>query len=341
MEHFQLTDKQRDELIIELNIARKKRAKDAYKINAIILLGSGWTLRAVANALFLSDETIGKYKKDYINGGIKKLLKTSHRGGICKLTENQQRVLCEELDTNIYLTTAQVLAFVEKAFGISYSISGMNDLLHNLGYNYKKPKLVPGKSDPELQEIFVKQYEDFMRTKPKNVAVYFMDGVHPQHNTMAAYGWIKKGEARKLQTNSGRQRLNLHGAINIETLDAEVIEAKTINAVSTVDLLRQIEKACPLAKSIYVILDNAKYHHAEIVKEFLEKSKIKLTFLPTYSPNLNLIERLWRFFKKKIIYNRYYEKFRDFKTACLCFFENLKIYENEMQNLMIEKFQII
>ena len=144
MKSFQLTIDQRNELIAALRFARKSRAKDSYKINAILLLGSDWTLEAVAKALFLSDETVSKYKKDYIDGGLSTLLSKRYRGSDCKLTEKQQRVLCDELDGNIYLTTVQVVAFAEKTFGIIYSISGMNDLLHRLDYSYKKPKLVPG-----------------------------------------------------------------------------------------------------------------------------------------------------------------------------------------------------
>ena len=171
MRNFQLTTNQRNELIAALKFARKTRAKDAYKINAILLLGSAWTLEAVAEALFLSDETISKYKRDYIDGGLSKLLDKKYLGSDCKLTENEQRILCDELDGNIYLTTAQIVAFVDRTFGISYSISGMNDLLHRLDYSYKKPKLVPGKSDGELQEAFIEQYEAFMATKPDNTAV--------------------------------------------------------------------------------------------------------------------------------------------------------------------------
>lgn len=341
MKNFRLTNDQRKELIIALKFSRKSCAKDSYKINAILLLGDGWTTRSVAAALFLSDETISKYKKDYSEGGIEKLQGTNHRGSDCMLTEAQQRIFCEELDKNIYLTTAQATVFIEKEFGIIYSISGMKDLLHRLGYSYKKPKLVPGKSDSEAQESFIEQYEEFMATKPDNSAVYFIDGVHPQHNTMAAYGWIKKGEERKLQTNSGRQRVNLHGAINIETLDVEVVEGEKVNSESTVELLEQIERSCPLASAIYIILDNARYHYSKVVKEYLNRSRIKLVFLPAYSPNLNLIERLWRLFKKKILYNRYYEKFKDFREACLGFFKNIKSYDSEVRSLMTEDFHLI
>lgn len=341
MGHLKLTRDQRGELISALVEARKTNAKDSYKINAILLLSDEWTIQQVTEALFLSDETIRTYLKDYKKGGIKRLLKTGYNGSKCKLNRHQRRKLCKELDSNIYLTTNQIIEYVEREFGISYSTSGMKDLLHRLGYVYKKPKLVPGKADEELQEEFVKQYEKIMKTKPDNAAVYFADGVHPEHNTLAAYGWLKKGEERKLKTNSGRQRVNLHGAINIETLDVEIVESKRVNGSSTIELLKKIDKSCSLASIIYVILDNARYHYSKEVQEYLKNTKIKLVFLPTYSPNLNLIERLWMLFKKKILYNKYYEKFKDFKTACLGFFANISQYNNELQTLMNEEFHIL
>ena len=98
----------------------------------------------------------------------------------------------------------------------------MRDLLHRLNYVYKKPKLVPGNPDLVAQEIFAEQYEEFMQKKPENVEVLFADAVHPQHNTMAAYGWIKRGEKREVPTSSGRDRLNLHGAMNAETFEVTV-----------------------------------------------------------------------------------------------------------------------
>ena len=81
-----------------------------------------------------------------------------------------------------------------KPLGKDYSLSGLRDLLHRLGYEYKKPKLVPGNPDLEAQEEFIQYSEDFMLEKPGDTEVLFADAVHPEHNTMAAYGWIKRGK---------------------------------------------------------------------------------------------------------------------------------------------------
>ena len=123
----------------------------------------------------------------------------------------------------------------------------MRDLLHRLGYEYKKPKLIPGNPDINAQEEFITYYEEFMQDKPDDAEVLFLDAVHPEHNTIAACGWIKRGEKRELKTNSGRQRVNLHGAINAETHDVTVIESDTVNKDSTIQLLEIIHQKYFLA----------------------------------------------------------------------------------------------
>jgi ATPase subunit of ABC transporter with duplicated ATPase domains len=130
--------------------------------------------------------------------------------------------------------------------------------------------LVPGDADEGAKEIFVSQYEDFMETKGADVEVVFLDAVHPQHNTMAAYGWIRKGQQRQLKTNSARQRLNLHGAINAETTEMTVIESTTINKESTLQLLQLLEQKYCHARQIVVILDNASYHYSKEIREQIQ-----------------------------------------------------------------------
>ncbi len=338
MKGFRLS---KDELVT-LRLAHKSEhyKRSAYKINAVILLGSGWTLNEVKDALLIDDETLRSYVKKYQDGGLPELLKVDYKGSQPLLSIQHIEALYRELNSNIHLTAQSVIEYVEKTFKISYSLSGMRDLLHRLGYEYKKPKLVPGNPDHIAQEIFAEQYEEFMQNKPDNVEVLFADAVHPQHNTMAAYGWIKRGEKREISTTTGRERLNLHGAMNAETLEVTLIESETVDDESTITLLETLEQKYPLAVAIYVILDNARYHYSKRVKAFLEGSRIQLVFLPSYSPNLNLIERLWKFFKKKVLYNKYYEKLDDFRQACIKFFSNIDSHYSELASIMSGEFEL-
>jgi transposase len=234
-----------------------------------------------------------------------------------------------------------VIAHVNDKYDVLYTVSGMTNLLHRLKFTYKKSKLVPAKADKEKQGQFLNQLEELRKNKGTNDPILYMDGVHPQHNTMLAYGWIKKGQDNLIKSNTGRQRININGALDAETHAVITREDERINALSTIALLEQIEAAYPLAVIIYVICDNARYYRSKLVGQFLETSKIQLVFLPSYSPNLNLIERLWKFMKKKVLYNKYYEKFDTFKQTALGFFENIQQYKTELDSLLTNNFQLL
>jgi transposase len=145
-----------------------------------------------------------------------------------------------------------------------------------------------------------------------------------------------------LKSNGGRKRVNIHGAVNIETKDIVTDFPKSVNKKSTDRLCRKIEAKHPNAEKIHLFIDNASYYTARWLLEQLKlrKSKIVLHFLPTHSPNLNIIERLWKFLKKKILYNTYYEKFEDFLSACKNFFRCRTKYRAELRSLLTENFQL-
>lgn len=340
MKHFWLTTEELTELRIAHRAERNRNA--AYKINAVILLGTGWNLKQVKDALLIDDETLRSYVEKYKSGGIKALTTTNYQGRNCLLGELQINQLRAELESKIYLTANAVIEFVKTTFEIEYTPSGMRDLLHRLGYEFKKPKLVPGNPDYAAQEEFVMHYEAFMETKSAETEVLFIDAVHPEHNIMAAYGWIKKGQKRRIQTNSGRQRLNLHGAINVESMDMTVIESSSINRDSTVQLLSMLDKKYEGAKEVIVILDNARYHYSKEVQEVVEQSpRLKLVYLPAYSPELNLIERVWKYFKKQVLYNKYYESLQDFRAAAIDFFREIDSHKSSLSKLLDGGFENI
>lgn len=143
-----------------------------------------------------------------------------------------------------------------------------------------------------------------------------------------------------VKTSSGRQRFNVLGALNAVSLEMiTVVNDSYINAWSVADLFRKIRKQHPIGK-IILILDNAKYQKCHVVQCAANMLDIQLLYLPPYSPNLNLIERVWKFIRKKSLNCRYYENFDLFKAAiqeCIAKFGSE--YKEELETLLTWSFQ--
>lgn len=334
-----------DEQVQVLKQAHKtiKDKKLADRIKAVLSLNAGYEYSQVAKILLLDEVTLRRYVKQYQKKGIEGLLECRYSGGQTRLTTIQEKELKVFLRDNTQRTAKEVVEHIRKTYGIEFSIIGITKLLHRLGFAYKKPKIIPGKADRVKQEQFLKRYEEIKSSLKDNDRIYFLDSTHPEHNTKPSYGWILKGKANDkfVKTNTGRERLNLNGALNFNDKTAIVLEEETINKEATVNLLETVRKKQRKGK-VYLILDNASHHHARVVKRWiLHHSRFKLIFLPTYSPNLNLIERLWRFFHQKATWNRYFETFEEFRKTSLNFFKNLNIYEKELSTLLTDNFQLI
>jgi len=138
----------------------------------------------------------------------------------------------------------------------------------------------------------------------------------------------------------GRQRFNVLGALNAITHEMITITNDTyITAQSVCALLEKIA-AHYIGTPITIILDNARYQRCALVMEKARSLNIELCFLPSYSPNLNLIERVWKFVKKKCLYSHYYEKFPAFKEAISkCLQETATTHKADLDSLLTLRFQ--
>ena len=338
MRDYELSTKEIAELEQTHRSLRDKRQAD--RVKAVIALSKGWSAAQIADILLFDEKTSRHYFDRYQQGGLQALLDDNYSGAEPKLDTHQMSELEDFLEDPILPDAKSVINHIDTQYRVLYSVSGVTDLLHRLGFSYKKPTHVPGKQDPAKQQAFLEEYEQIKAAKGENDPIYFTDATHPQPNSVPAYGWIKTGQEKELKANCGRQRLNINGAINIETLEPTTGFYDTINADSTMDVFYKIEAKHPDAETIYIIADNARYYHACLLKDHLEGTKIQLIYLPPYSPNLNLIERYWKFFKKTVMHNHYYETFEQFKQACKSFFRKRKNYLPELQNLLTENFHI-
>jgi transposase len=219
-------------------------------------------------------------------------------------------------------STRHVGAWIEQEFGLVYeSRSGLIALLHRLGLEYHKPNVIARKLDEDKQRDFIESYEKLLNSLSEDEAVLFADAVHPTHAARPAGCWAPKQETLAIEQTSGRERINIHGAIDLETGQTRMIEVVTVDAASTIRLLESIAALYPMVALIHVFLDNARYHHARLVQEWLARPgcRIKLHFIPSYCPHLNPIERLWGLMHRNVTHNKCYATCAQFADATLGF----------------------
>ena len=294
----------------------------ARRANALVLLDDGMSCEAIAKVLLLDDDTIRTWYRLYEGDGIEGLTNFSYEGSACQLSGEQQEKLKAWVATALPRTTRQVGAWIENEFGVVYEgRSGLIALLHRLGLEYHKPNVIPRKLDEEKQRAFIEGYEKLLNSLGDDEAVLFADAVHPTHAARPVGCWAPSQEKLAIEQTSGRQRINIHGAIDLETGQTRMIEALTIDAASTIRLLQSIEALYPMLALIHVFLDNARYHHAKLVQEWLALPgrRIKLHFIPTYCPHLNPIERLWGLMHRNVTHNKCYATCAQFADATLSF----------------------
>jgi transposase len=227
---------------------------------------------------------------------------------------------------------------------VSYTPNAMSKLLKRLGFVCKKPKCVPAKADAAVQEQFSKvTLLQLMAQANAATPLYFVDGMHPSYTAHPGFGWIRRGVTRELKRNHGRVNVNINGALSWPDREVVHLEAEKITSEAMIALFNRLAARHPTATAINVVLDNASYNRSAAVKAHLaeEGCRIQLVILPPYSPNLNLIERLWWFLKKTALWNEYYPTFAGFKAAIDGFFRNLGSYRDQLISLITDHFRFI
>ena len=168
--------------------------------------------------------------------------------------------------------------------------------------------------------------------------LFFMDAAHFVMAPFLGFLWCFVRVF--IPAPSGRKRFNVLGAIDAVTREFLTVANDTyINAASVCELLTKVRKHCP-ELPVTIVLDNARYQKCKIVRDLADSLKIELLYLPPYSPNLNLIERLWKFVKKKCLYSKYYKDFEAFKASITeCLNSTGTVYKEELDSLLKPKFQ--
>jgi len=147
--------------------------------------------------------------------------------------------------------------------------------------------------------------------------------------------WALKGQQPEIPFPGGRLRQPLIGAIDPHEGRVHVGLSKSLKAEQFIHFLTYLLRLYHERRKIIVVLDNARAHHAALVEEFLKTrgSKIELMFLPPYSPNLNVIERLWKKMRKEVTHNTFFENFKKFQRALITFFRKYKLPSKKIRKL--------
>ena len=141
-------------------------------------------------------------------------------------------------------------------WNISYSVSGMTDWLNRNQFSYKKPSLVPGKANLESQETWISKYHQLKQNLKGDETICFGDGVHPTYNPQISYGWIRKGFRKEICSNTGRNRLNITGAVDLIEGKLQYQENTMLKRGATIRFLQKVEQAYLGKRKIYLFLED-------------------------------------------------------------------------------------
>jgi transposase len=245
-----------------------------------------------------------------------------------------------EFTANPSQTIDEAVERIEQLTGIRRSPTQVRQYLKALGMQRLKVGQIPAKADPHQQRVFLEEelqprLEEARRGERH---VFFVDAAHFVLQPFLGFLWCFTRVF--IQAPSGRQRFNVLAALHATSQQLITITNDSyINAESVVALLRKLATMFS-DLPITLVLDNARYQHCRLIIELAAELGIELLFLPPYSPNSNLIERLWKFIEKECLYSKYYETFADFKQAIVdCLADTQTKHKQTLTSLLTLEFQ--
>jgi transposase len=294
----------------------------------------------IAKIVGISANTMREYFSMYQQGSVEQLTMINFRKPISKLTPFKS-IITEYFEKTPPNTIAQACFDIEKLIGVAIKVEAMRKYVKSLGLKYRKVASIPAKADIDAQQ---KYHDEQLQprldeAKAGKREVYFVDAAHFVLGAFLSYLW--SFTRLFVRTPCGRQRFNVLGALNAKTKKIiTVTNDSYITSTQVCELLKKIASSTTLP--ITLVLDNARYQRCHLVMNFAKELGIELLFLPAYSPNLNLIERLWKFVKKECLNSKYYENFSLFRQAIQTFLDTMNdIHQKKLDSLLTQKFQTL
>lgn len=292
-----------------MNRAEQRSQKRKEVVEAIVLRNEQVT--TVARVYHLSQRTIFDWLARYRNGGWQALIETSRQGRPRKVTGEDMKWLYDAITMGNPLnhkfpfclwTLSTIRSLLEKERKVKLAKSSICRLLGHLGLSPQKPLYKSYKQDPKkVKDYLAQTYPDAVNEAEQYRArIYFIDEAAFRSDAHRGTTWGKIGETPIVKDTGGRFGFKLISAVSARgDMHFEVIEER-MNSEKFIDFLKKLrsDAACP----IFVIADNARYHHSKIVQEFLKRQsgEIMMAFLPAYSPELNPDEQVWNHAKAEV-----------------------------------------
>ena len=298
------------------------------------------THKKIAKLTGVCVNTVTKYIRMYEEEGIESLRQVN-------FYKPQSELIGFKTSIEAYLnehppaSIKEAMDKIEKITGLKRSETQIrNFLTKHLGVKCRKVGSIPAKADLQEQEDFKKNklepiLEEAKQGKKK---VFFVDAAH---FVLAPFlGFLWSVSRIFIKAPAGRKRFNVLGALDAITHKLHTVTNDTyINAQSVCQLLYEIAKH-NAGIPITLVLDNARYQKCKLVWQVAEELNIELLYIPPYSPNLNLIERLWKFVKKECLYSKYYSDFLVFKEAISdCLNKTHTKHKTRLDSLLTLNFQ--
>jgi transposase len=318
---------------------QERHPKVQLKLEVLYLKSQALRHNEIISLCRISKTTFYRYLKEYQVGGIERLKQVKPPRRPSALWD--YRVTLEAyFRAHPVATIAEAAVRIEELTGRRRKPTQVRTFLQAIGMKLRRVGQIPAKADIEQQEAFQTAALEprLEEAKAGKRAVLFLDAAHFVFAPFLGLLWCF--ERLFVKAPSGRTRLNVLAGLDAVSREIFTVQNLTyITSATVCELLAQIAAAYR-GLPITVVLDNARYQRCALVQSFADRLKIEWLYLPTSSPNLNLIERFWKFVKKKCLYSKYYADKEAFVQAIHCCIEESQgKYKKELESLLTLKFQ--
>ena len=341
--NLKLTKAQKNDLVKKLRNAETKGDIRATKrIMAILALDEGHSKKAVATTLHVTVEAIQHWIKKFLLHGLRGLQSKKSPGRPSKLTKSQRRQLAKMIEDGPEKAgyvgncwrSPMIQTLIFEQFEVFYSVHYISALLKNMGFSYQKAKFVSDHLNEEKREqwLAITWPEILALAKKNNAYLLFGDEASfPQWGTLS-YTWARRGQQPTIKTAGKRKGYKVFGLIDYFTgrFFYKCQEARLTSATYMAYLEEVLAKT---RKHIIIIQDGARYHTSKAMKKFFAKHKKRMTVfeLPSYSPDYNPIEMLWKKVKQKGTHLHYFPTFESLKDKV---HESLALFEEASKEVL-------